>query len=74
MPTKYPRMMITRTPDVERVIAAGAVRWPDKTGGAILVALACEALEQAPRSRGLTRFSGGRAISSAQVEELLDDD
>lgn len=67
-------MMITRTPDVERLIAAGAVRWPEKTDGAILVALAREALEQGPRSRGLTRFSGGRTISSAEVEALLDDD
>jgi hypothetical protein len=63
--------MVTRKPNVDRIIAAGAARWPGEPPGAILVRLAEQAVDQAPRSAGLAQFSGGRPITTNEVADLL---
>lgn len=66
--------MVTRTPRVDRIIAAGKTNWPDDPPGAILVQLAEQAINDSPRSASLVRLSGGHRITSEQVADLLDDE
>jgi hypothetical protein len=66
--------MVTRKPNVDRIIAAGRARWPGEPAGAILVRLAEQAVDQAPRSAALTQFSGGRPITTSEVSDLLDEE
>ena len=61
-------------PNVDRIIAAGKVRWPDEAPGAILVRLAEQAIAHPPRSASLVQFSGGRPITTDEVADLLDDE
>jgi len=74
MPTAYPRIMVTRKPNVDRIIAAGKARWPGAKDGAILVRLAEQAINDSPRSAHLIQFSGGRPITADEVADLLDDE
>ena len=74
MPTTYPRIMVTRKPNVDRIIAAGQARWPNEPPGAVLVRLAEQALDSPPRSAGLVQFSGGRRVTTSEVADLLDDE
>ena len=74
MPTTYPRIMVTRKPNVDRIIAAGKATWPTEPSGAILVRLAEQALDIPPRSASVVQFSGGRRITADEVADLLDDE
>jgi hypothetical protein len=76
MPTAYPRTLVTRTPRVERIIAAGKARWPDRPPGEILVSLAEEALDAQPRHKSLMMLPSvpGHTITTQMVQDLLDDD
>jgi len=74
MPTTYPRVLITRTPAVERVIAAGQARWPGRPASATLVALATEAVATRPRSSFLLRFESPGPLTDDIIEAALNDD
>jgi len=74
MPTMYPRVLITRTPEVERVIAAGQARWPGRPASATLVALASEAVAARPRSSLLARFESPGPLTDEVIEAALNDD
>jgi hypothetical protein len=74
MPTIYPRIQTTRTPRVDRIIAAGRERWPDEPPGEILVRLAERALSEERPSSRLIQFdvTGGDVLTAATVSDLLD--
>ena len=74
MPTSYPRVLITRTPEVERVIAAGQARWPGRPASATLVALASEAVAASPRSSFLASFESPGPLTDDVIEAALNDD
>ena len=75
MPTIHQRAQITLTPRVRDIVDAGRARWPSKSPGAILVALAEEAVDAAPRSTSLVMLESvpGRRVTSQMVEDALDD-
>jgi len=74
MPTTYPRVLITRTPEVERVIAAGQTRWPGRPASATLIALASEAVASRPRSSFLVSFESPGRLTDDIIEAALNDD
>jgi len=74
MPTTYPRVLITRTPEVERVIAAGRARWPGRPASATLVALASEAAATSPRSSFLVSFDSSGPLTDDVIEAALNDE
>ena len=74
MPTSYPRVLITRTPEVDRVIAAGQTRWPGRPASATLVALASEAAAASPRSSFLLSFDSPGPLTDDVIEAALNDD
>ena len=74
MPTTYPRVLITRTPEVEQIIAAGQARWPGRPASATLVALAREGILTRPRSSFLVGFSSPAPLTHEMIEAALDDD
>ena len=74
MPTLYPRTMVTRTPEVERVIAQGRSLWPGVSDGMVLVRLAQRALEAPRRSALMPMIRGGRPITTEEVGQILADD
>jgi len=76
VPTTYPRAQVTLTPDVQRVIDYGQTRWPNKPPGAVLVALAKEAMPAEPRSRMLKMLPKvpGHVVTFVDVQSALYDD
>ena len=74
MSTSYPRTVVTRTPRVERILAAGRERWPGRTDGAVLVALAEEAVDKPSRHTHLVTFDVPGVVTAAMVAEALDDE
>jgi hypothetical protein len=76
MPTTYPRIQTTRTPRVDRIIAAGRERWPGEPPGEILVRLAERALSEERPSSRLVQFdiTGGSVLTAEMVAALLDAD
>jgi len=66
--------MVTRKPNVDRIIAVGKARWPGEAPGAILVRLAEQAINDPPRSASLVQLSGGRRITAEEVADLLEDE
>lgn len=74
MPTTYPRVLITRTPEVDQIIAAGRARWPGRAASATLVALAGEAVAARPRSDFLLHFSSPEPLTDETIQAALDDD
>ena len=74
MPTTYPRVLITRTPQVDQIIAAGRARWPGRPASAIMVALASEALVMRPRSDLLLEFASPSTLTDEMIEAALNDD
>lgn len=74
MPTAYPRVLITRTPEVEQIIAAGQIRWPGRPASATLVALAAEAVSGCPRSSFLHSFTSPGPLTQGIIEAALNDD
>ncbi|MDR0432621.1 MAG: hypothetical protein LBH48_04830 [Bifidobacteriaceae bacterium] len=74
MPTAYPRVLITRTPEVDRIIAAGQARWPGRAASATLVALAGEAVQGSPRSSYLRRVQSPGPLTDEIIQAALDDD
>ena len=74
MPTTYPRVLITRTPQVDQIIAAGRARWPGRPASAIMVALASEALVMRPRSDLLLEFASPGTLTDEMIEAALNDD
>jgi len=74
MPTTYPRVLITRTPEVERIIAAGQARWPGRPASATLVALAGEAAAAGRRSDLLMTFDSPGPLTDEVLEAALHDD
>jgi hypothetical protein len=80
MPTSHPRTLITRTPQVERIIAAGRRRWPGKSAAAILVGLAEERAaelqdgEADPMSLLMVFPATGHTITNDMVEAALADE
>ena len=73
MPTHYPRVLITRTPAVDQLIAAGQVRWPGRPASATLVALAQEGATARPRSSHLLSFEAPTPLTDEVLEAALDD-
>ncbi|MCL2781185.1 MAG: hypothetical protein FWD74_06810 [Actinomycetia bacterium] len=74
MPTSYPRVLITRTPEVDQIIAAGQARWPGRAASATLVALASEAVAARPRRDFLLEFSSPDPLTEEMIEAALDED
>jgi hypothetical protein len=81
MPTQYPRIQSTRTPQLERALAVGARRWPGLEAGRVLTQLAeygAAALEReqaGPPSARLHQFPAtGVVIRQSAVEDALDED
>ena len=74
MPTNYPRVLITRTPEVEQILAAGQVRWPGRPASATIVALASEAVAMRPRSSYLLGVESPERLTEAAIEAALNDD
>ena len=74
MPTTYPRVLITRTPKVDQIIAAGQARWPGRPASAVMVALASEALAARPRSDFLLDFDSPGPLTDEMIEAALNDD
>ena len=74
MPTAYQRVLITRTPEVEQIIAAGQARWPGRPASATLVALAREAVAARPRSSYLTGFRSPAPLTDEVIAAALDDE
>ena len=77
MATTYPRTIITRTPDVERIVDVGRGRWPGMSPGAILVELAKERSVQLadpdadPMAQLLVFPGSGNPITNEMVAEAL---
>ena len=78
MPTTFARTQITKTPRVQRIVAAGRQLWPDKADSAIIVDLAEEALrlKASPpqrRSASLVLFPDptGQVLTSSDVAAAL---
>ena len=74
MPTRYPRVLITRTPHVDQIIAAGRAKWPGRPASAIMVALASEAVTARPRSSFLVDFDSPGPLTDEMIEAALNDD
>ncbi|MDR0483155.1 MAG: hypothetical protein LBH13_08415 [Cellulomonadaceae bacterium] len=81
MPTTYPRVQVTRTPEVDRILCEGNRRWPGRPAGATLIALASEALEpaaqsgvQTSRSSHLMTFTSPQPLTDALLQTALDED
>ncbi|MCL2802561.1 MAG: hypothetical protein FWD29_01195 [Micrococcales bacterium] len=74
MPTKHPRVLVTRTPEVDQIIAAGQARWPGRPASATLVALAGEAVAARPRSSFLISFESPGELTDEIIEAALEDD
>ena len=73
MPTALPRIQVTRTEGVEKLLLAGRARWPGLPAGKVLVRLAEDAVRVAPRSRSLTTFtSTGGTIPAQEIQDILD--
>ena len=73
MPTAYPRMLITRTPEVEQIIAAGKRRWPGRPASAVIVALAKEAAAAQPRSSLLATVNAPGPLTEDIIAAALDE-
>ena len=73
MPTSYPRVLITRTPEVDQIIAAGQARWPGRPVSATLVALAKEAVAAQPRSSFLLNFRSPSPLTDETIQAALND-
>jgi hypothetical protein len=74
MPTSYPRVLVTRTPQVDRILAAGQARWPGRPASATLVALAGEAVTAQTRSSHLMTIESPGPLTDEQIQAALDDD
>jgi len=74
VPTTYPRVLITRTPEVEQILAAGQARWPGRPASATLVALASEATAARPRSSFLLSFESPGPLTDEIIQAALNDD
>ncbi|MCL2593915.1 MAG: hypothetical protein FWD83_00100 [Promicromonosporaceae bacterium] len=73
MPTTLPRVLITRTPQVEQILAAGRARWPERPASATLVALASEAVAARPRSDYLPAFESPQPLTAEILQAALDE-
>ena len=74
MPTSFPRVLITRTPQVDQMLLTAERQWPGRPTSQLLVNLAERGMDEPPRSSQLSRFPGGRRISTEEVDGLLDDE
>ncbi|MCL1838246.1 MAG: hypothetical protein FWG47_02885 [Propionibacteriaceae bacterium] len=73
MPTSYRRVLITRTPQVEKLIAAGQQRWPGLAASATLVALASEAVAVPKRSSMLKIFTSPKPLTADVIADALNE-